>query len=58
WNPLSATASAVRARCGNPGWSGASWISAHSVAAAVLWPLLITAVFLPLAVRRFRALGN
>ncbi|MBF6538022.1 ABC transporter permease [Nocardia farcinica] len=58
WNPLSATASAVRALCGNPGWSGASWISAHSVAAAVLWPLLITVVFLPLAVRRFRALGN
>ncbi|MBF6330762.1 ABC transporter permease [Nocardia transvalensis] len=57
WNPLSATASAVRNLCGNPGWSGSSWVTQHPIAPALLWPLLITAIFLPLSVRRFRSLG-
>lgn len=58
WNPLSATAAACRELFGNPGWGGDSWPAQHSIAAAIVWPVLITAVFLPLSVRKFRALGD
>ncbi len=52
WNPMSATASAVRELFGNPGGEP-GWVTA-----AVLWPLALLAVFFPLAVRRFRGLGR
>ncbi|MFI5776109.1 ABC transporter permease [Nocardia sp. NPDC051570] len=58
WNPLSATASAVRELCGNPGRSGHSWPAHHSIALSMLWPLLMVTVFVPLSMRRFRSLGN
>ncbi|MEU9701118.1 ABC transporter permease [Streptomyces sp. NPDC047981] len=51
WNPMSATATAVRDLFGNPGGEpGHVW-------AAVVWPLVLLAVFFPLAVRRFRRLS-
>ena len=56
WNPLSATAAATRSLFGNPGWDSQSWLGEHAVAMAVLWPVLLTAVFLPLAVHRYRRL--
>lgn len=46
WNPLSATVSACRTLFGNPGADG-------RIALAVVWPVLIIAVFAPLSVRRF-----
>ncbi|MFJ5827732.1 ABC transporter permease [Streptomyces sp. NPDC093089] len=52
WNPMSATATAVRELFGNPGGE-----PGH-VTAAVVWPLLLLAVFLPLAVRKFGRLGK
>ncbi|MFE5794676.1 ABC transporter permease [Streptomyces sp. NPDC056503] len=52
WNPMSATATAVRELFGNPGGEP-GWVTA-----AVLWPLALLAVFFPLAVRRFRRLGS
>ncbi|MER7759832.1 ABC transporter permease [Streptomyces sp. NPDC097619] len=62
WNPLSATATTVRGLLGNPGGSteGAdpSWATAHAELLAVGWPLLLIAVFFPLAVRRFRGLSR
>jgi ABC-2 type transport system permease protein len=58
WNPLSATVAASRELFGNPGWGGESWASQHSLVLAVTWPLLLTAVFLPLAVRRYRRLSD
>ncbi|MCO5971181.1 ABC transporter permease [Actinoallomurus soli] len=58
WNPLSATVSAARELFGNPGWGGGSWAARHSLLLAVLWPMLITFVFLPLSVRRFRRLSR
>ncbi|SDL09890.1 ABC-type polysaccharide/polyol phosphate export permease [Glycomyces sambucus] len=58
WNPVSATATAIRELFGNPVATGGSWPEQHALAAAVLWPLLITLVFLPLGVRRFRNLGR
>lgn len=58
WNPLSATAAATRELFGNPGWGGDSWVALHPVLAAVLWPLLILAVFGPLSVRRYREMSR
>ncbi|MFE0737845.1 ABC transporter permease [Streptomyces sp. NPDC058855] len=52
WNPMSATATAVRALLGNPGGE-----PGH-LTAAVLWPLLLLVIFFPLAVRRFARLGT
>ncbi|MFF8834383.1 ABC transporter permease [Streptomyces sp. NPDC015130] len=52
WNPMSATATAARELFGNPGGE-----PGH-VMAAVVWPLVLLAVFFPLAVRRFGRLGK
>ena len=56
WNPLSATVGAMRQLFGNPGRGGDSWPSTHALFLAVAWPVLITAVFLPLSVARYRRL--
>ncbi|GAA0492200.1 ABC transporter permease [Streptomyces sp. NPDC046215] len=58
WNPMSATAAAVRDLFGNPGTGGDSWAAQHATALAVLWPLALLAVFVPLALRRYRGLGR
>ena len=58
WNPLSATAAATRELFGNPGWGGDSWVAQHAVQLAVVWPLLILAVFVPLAVHRWQRLSR
>jgi ABC-2 type transport system permease protein len=58
WNPLSSTVAATRELFGNPGWGGEGWIAQNAVLMAVVWPLALTAVFFPLCVRRFRALGR
>ena len=57
-NPLSATASATRELFGNPGWNDGSWLAENAVLLAVCWPVLITAVFAPLAIRSYRRLGG
>lgn len=58
WNPMSATATAVRGLFGNPGASGGTWASDHAGLLAVVWPLALLAVFFPLAVRRFARMGR
>lgn len=58
WNPISSTVAATRELFGNPGAGGGSWVEQHAVLMAVAWPLAITAVFLPLAVRRFQRLSR
>jgi ABC-2 type transport system permease protein len=58
WNPVSSTVAATRELFGNPGAGGASWVEQHAVLMAFVWPLAITAVFLPLAVRRFQRLSR
>jgi ABC-2 type transport system permease protein len=58
WNPMSSTATAARSLFDNPGAIAGSWIGGHAGAAAVIWPLLIVAVFLPLSARRFRNLSR
>ena len=56
WNPLSATVTAVRQLFGNAGAVGPSvtWAEQNAMLLAILWPVAIVAVFLPLAVRRYR----
>lgn len=56
WNPVSATAGAIRELFQTPAVAGGYWIEQHTIVAALLWPAVITAIFLPLAVRRYQAL--
>jgi ABC-type polysaccharide/polyol phosphate export permease len=58
WNPLSATVAATRELFGNPGWGGDSWIAQHSLLMAVVWPLLILALFFPLSIWRYQRLSR
>lgn len=58
WNPLSATVTATRQLFGNPGTGGDAWVTQHAVLMAVLWPLLLLAVVVPLAVWRYRRLSR
>jgi ABC-2 type transport system permease protein len=58
WNPVSATATATRELFGNPGWGGQAWVDQHALLLAVAWPLLILAVFVPLAVHRWQRLSR
>ncbi|HLS63405.1 MAG TPA: ABC transporter permease [Ruania sp.] len=61
WNPVSSTANAIRELFQTPG-AGAGeasyWIDGHAIAGAVIWPALIMAVFLPLAVQQFKNLSK
>ncbi|MET7359331.1 ABC transporter permease [Streptomyces sp. NPDC005562] len=58
WNPVSSTGTATRELFGNPGAGDGSWVEQHAVLMAVVWPVVISLVFLPLAVRRFRGLSR
>ncbi|MFH9015700.1 ABC transporter permease [Streptomyces sp. NPDC017943] len=58
WNPLSATVTAARRLFGNPGWDTGTWASDQAMLMAVIWPLIIIAVFFPLSVRRYQRLGR
>jgi len=56
WNPLSATATAIRSLFLNPGWQGGTWVDEHAILMTILWSMLLIAVFVPLSVRRYRRL--
>ncbi|WP_139416239.1 ABC transporter permease [Agromyces laixinhei] len=56
WNPVSATATATRELFGNPTGATSGWLAENAVLAASVWPLVITAVFLPLAASAYRRL--
>ncbi|GAA4237157.1 ABC transporter permease [Actinomadura meridiana] len=58
WNPVSSTVTACRQLFGNPAAVGDTWIERHATLMAVVWPIVMTAVFLPLAVRRFQRLSR
>jgi ABC-2 type transport system permease protein len=51
---MSAVVSAARRLFGNPASAASSWPLQHPVTATLCWSLLILAVFVPLAVRRYR----
>jgi len=55
WNPISATAAATRQLFGNP--TGVTeGLAENALPAALLWPLVIALVFLPLSARAYRRL--
>ncbi len=56
WNPLSATATAVRQLFGNPTGITEGPLVDGAVWLALGWPLLLTAVFVPLSARAYRRL--
>ena len=58
WNPLSSTVSAARQLFGDPTGASPSWITDHAVLMAVVWPLLLIAVFFPLSLHRYRRLSR
>jgi len=58
WNPLSSTVTATRELFGNPGVAGDSWVVEHATLMAVVWPLVLIAIFVPLSVRRYRSMSR
>jgi ABC transporter DrrB family efflux protein len=58
WNPLSATADAVRELFGNPGVTGGSWPADHGQMLSVIWPILMVVVFAPLSAAAYRRLNR
>jgi ABC-2 type transport system permease protein len=58
WNPLSATVGATRELFHNPGVVTTGWASENAILLAVLWPLLLIAIFFPLAIYRYRRLSS
>jgi ABC-2 type transport system permease protein len=54
-NPVSATATTVRDLLGTASWSGQILPGWTPPVLAVTWPVVLTAVFLPLAARSFRS---
>ncbi|GAB3155464.1 ABC transporter permease [Micromonospora sonneratiae] len=54
FNPVSATATAIREAVGGGIWAAQSWAGRHALALASAWPVVLTALFLPLAALRFR----
>jgi len=58
WNPVSSTANAIRELFVAPTVPSGYWIEEHAVVAAILWPLVLGGIFLPLAVRQYRRLSR
>ncbi|MFE1802634.1 ABC transporter permease [Streptomyces sp. NPDC059517] len=58
WNPISSTAAATRELFGTPVGGGDTWVEQHALLMAAVWPVVLTLVFVPLAVRRFQKLSK
>jgi ABC-2 type transport system permease protein len=56
WNPLSATATAVRQLFGNPTGVTGGVLEDSAVWLALAWPAVLTAIFVPLSARAYRKL--
>lgn len=57
WNPLSAVVTTTRDLFGNPSLPSDAWPAENALFLALLVPVLIIAVCVPLSVRRFRSLS-
>ncbi|GAA3292323.1 hypothetical protein GCM10020218_066970 [Dactylosporangium vinaceum] len=53
-----ATATAARTLSRRPGLDRPTWPAEHAVLLAVLWPAVLTALFLPLAARQYHRLAR
>ncbi|MGH8910199.1 MAG: ABC transporter permease [Egibacteraceae bacterium] len=58
WNPLSSTITATRLLFHNPGVEASGWLVDNAIAMAIVWPAIITAMSLPLAVRAYQRLSR
>jgi ABC-2 type transport system permease protein len=59
WNPMSSTVAATRRLFGNDlGAVPDSWVAEHAVLMAIVWPVVLIAIFFPLAVRRYQGLSR
>lgn len=62
WNPITATADALRELFGNPVRVGVpppdTWAAQHAVLYSILSSLLVVAVFMPLAAARYRRVAS
>ena len=59
WNPVSAVTGATRELFGNPNpFAAGSWPGRHSVLMSVIWIAVLLAIFMPLAIRRYRAIDR
>ncbi|WP_375001013.1 ABC transporter permease [Aeromicrobium sp. CTD01-1L150] len=61
WNPVSSTANAIRELFGTPGagvGEASYWIDGHAMLGAVVWPVVVMAIFVPLAVQQFKNLSK
>ena len=58
WNPVSATAAACRELFGNPSGITDGVLAENAVAVAMVWPLVLAAVFIPLSARAYRRLSS
>lgn len=56
--PISSTITASRDLFGNPSADATGWIGEHALLMAVVWPPVIAALTLPLAVRAFQRLSR
>lgn len=57
WNPLSWTTTGTREAFGNPGL-GTGWLADNAVMLALGWPIVLTALTLPFAVKSFQRLSR
>ena len=59
WNPVSALTGATRELFGNPNpYASDSWPGEHAVLLSVVWTLVLLAIFMPLAIRKYRAIDR
>ncbi len=59
WNPVSALASSIRELWGNPNpYSTDGFPAEHPILLTLIWVAILLAVFVPLAVRRYRSMSR
>ncbi len=58
WNPVAGTVTAVRHLFGSPVGDGGGWATEHAALLAVGWPVVLTAVFAALSIRRWQRLSR
>lgn len=56
WNPLSSVVNATRDLFGNPGVGGDSWIAENYMLMAIVWPVALLVLFVPLAISKLQKL--
>ena len=59
WNPVSALTGATRELFGNPNpFASGSWPGEHAVLLSVPWTIALLAIFMPLAIGKYRAIDR